>query len=232
MRPAARRRRWLNERAEVGRTRPRSLSVLLVNAASVSVRPERAERIWRRAVEVGADVILACEMADVDATPTPGYEVVQARPVGSPDSALVIAVREDRGHTIRPRLLPGSPATSEGGGIRRRPILRARVLVDPGTPRRWSRTFAVEHAPPGRAPVAREDYLRSVDAAAIVGGDLNVGRRWALRLFGGKRVHSAGVLHLAAPRWIPQTRARRIDVGSDHPAVLVTLWPNQLKENP
>lgn len=218
--------RWLRRRRFAGRDRPRPVRFAVVNCASVSVDARRARSIWANALEV-ADVVLAMECSDVDAS-APGWHVIQRGKQGSPESALVLAVRADRGEWAHANLDPGIAPTSEGGGIRRRPLLGARLTLDPSTPHKWSRRVLVGHAHPARAPKARRAYLRRFARmdAAIKGGDLNIGHRWAARLM-GKRVHSAGVLHLAVPRWIPQTKPKRIDIGSDHPALVITLWRKQ-----
>jgi hypothetical protein len=223
----SRRARWLAERSRAGKTRPKPLTVRVVNAASVTYPARRAISVWDQALTKAGPlgvpaVVLACEMADVNAR-RKGWDVYQRGVTGSPESALAIAVRAERGRIVSPRLLPGTPP---GSGIRARPILTALVVIDPGTPARWGRSFDVGHAPPKRAWRLRARYLRAFVKAqgSIDGGDLNIGHAWAARIL-GKRVHSAGVLHLAVPRWIPQTTTHRVDVGSDHPAIDVTLWP-------
>lgn len=231
VRPAARRRRWLAEREARGLARPNPVVLAAVNAASVSYRARRARGVWSLTLTIDTplgpvDVALACEMADVPAD-TPGWDTYQRGPLGSPESALAIAVRETRGRIDEARLLHGTAAVRDrrGGWIRRRPILHAKVRLDPGTIHAWSRTVNDGHPPPARAPWARRRYLdRFEDAPGSIDvGDWNIGRRWAMRLFGGKRVYSAGVMHIAVPRWIPST-ATTVDVGSDHPALVVRLW--------
>lgn len=229
----SRRSRWMRKRRFAGRDRPRPVVVRVVNCASVSFVPARAMSIWSRALSTAGkygppDLVLACEMADVDAFDADGrtWDVIQHAPVGSPESALGIAGRRGRVTFGPDELLAGSAATSEGRGIRRRPILRAYIAFDPATPHAWARRASVGHAPPPRAPIARGKFLVRFAAvrSAIKAGDLNIGARWAQRLL-GKRVHSVGVLHLAVPRWIPQSRRARVDVGSDHDALDVILWP-------
>lgn len=242
MRPLTVRSRWLARRAANGRLRPMPLRVRGVNVASVSFTPARALEVFDNAIrKPGHDgypsVVAACEFADVwtlgDDRPV-GWDFVQYGIPGSPDSALGIGVHLVRGRVVETQLLPGTPATSEGGGIRRRPILRARLGIDVRSRRAWAPTFLVVHAPPKRAPKARAAYLRRLVAAALAGdiiiGDLNVTHRVALRLL-GRRVHSSGVLHVAVPLWIPST-ASTVDVGSDHLAIDVTLWPSSREAMP
>lgn len=228
--------RFLRARRAAGRERPRPTVIRVVNCASVSVTPYRAAKIYARALRKPGkyglpDVVLSCELADVDAKAMGAlaWQTFQRGPVGSPESALGISVRRSCAHLTTPGLDVGSPATREGRGIRMRPILRARIYFDRQTPHVWSRPFAVGHAPPARAPIARARYLANFARTKAFGkaGDLNIWHRWAARLLGNKRVHSVGVLHLALPRWIPQTKAARIDVGSDHPAFDVTIWPTK-----
>ncbi|UUW92665.1 hypothetical protein [Pimelobacter simplex] len=232
--PRRRRRRWLDERQRAGKVRPRPVVVRATNAASVSYRPERAAGVWRKSIDKPGkagtpDVVLAVELADVDAKAegaAAGMQVFQRGPVGAPDSALGIAVRRGRAKLSQPGLDAGVPATREGGGIRARPILHTSIVFAAGTAARWARGFVLGHAHPGRAPLARLDYLRRFFATpgAIHVGDLNIGHRWAARLT-GRRVYSAGVLHIAVPRWIPSKRAGVVDVDSDHLALDVVLWP-------
>lgn len=240
MRPEIRRRtRWLTRRRRTGQARPNPLRIRAANIASVSFTPERSTRVWERALEEAGKfgrphIIGACELADVHAEAVAGeaWQVIQNGATGSPDAALGIAVRRDRGRIRTSRLTDGTEATTEGGGIRRRPILRATVGIDGGTEQAWIPEVLVAHAPPGRAPKARAKYLRRLVPGPneIVLADLNIAHRAVLRLL-GRRVHSAGVLHVVVPRWIPST-STTVEVGSDHLALDVTLWPTPKKEQP
>lgn len=237
MTPLRRRRRWLDQRETADRTRPRPLVVRTVNAMSVSARPARARRIWRRALTKRGrygvpDLVLGCEMSDVDAqavadATAPGvWQVVQRGELGSPDSALVIAVRRSRGLLADVQLLPGTPATSEGGGIRRRPILTARVYIDRTTAAAWSFRAAVTHTAPPRAPRARAAGLRALRQvrALLVAGDLNVGVRAALRAL-GRRVAGVRPIFVGVRRWVPTAPAAAVQLGGDHKGVDTVLWP-------
>lgn len=235
MKPLTVRRRWIARRAANGRLRPMPLRVRAANVASVSFKPERARDVFEAAFRTpGHDgypsVVAVCELADVDAEAERpvGWNFVQHGIIGSPDSALGIGVHLIRGRVIETQLLDGTPATSEGGGIRRRPLLRARLGIDVRSRRAWAPTFLVVHPAPKRAPKAQALYLRRLLAErrnAIVLGDFNIRHRAVLRLL-GYRVHSAGVIHVAVPRWIPSTGST-VDIGSDHLAVDVTLWPSE-----
>lgn len=237
MTPARRRRRWLDQRHTAGRTRPRPLVVRTVNAMSVSARPARARRIWHRALtkagRYGApDLVLGCEMSDVDAQAVaddaaPGvWQVIQRGELGSPESALVIAVRRTRGLLADVQMLPGSPATREGDGIRRRPILTARVYVDRAKPEAWSFRAAVTHTAPPRAPRARAAGLRALRSvrALLVAGDLNVGVRAALRAL-GRHVDGVRPVFVGVRRWVPTSPVAPVQLGGDHKAVDTVLWP-------
>lgn len=246
MTPARRRRRWLAERAEVGRVEPRPFVVCVANCGSVHLRGERAKRVWLNALTTPGpwgppDLVLACECADFDAeSPTaasealelllrselPKWETVQRGHLGSPQSALALAMRRTRGRVADHHLRAGVPPTSEGGGIRQRPILVGTLLIDPDTPHVWTAPFADGHGHPSRAPRSRGEFMRKFlrVAARIAGGDFNLRQRFLARLT-GRRVQAVGVLALMTRRWIRVSRARGVDIGSDHPAVHVCLWP-------
>lgn len=232
--PRRRRHRWLNRRKAKGRTRPRPLVLRVVNAMSVSASAEKATRIWERALdqpgEYGVpDVVNGCEMAKVKARHVPGaadFYVYQEGKTGSPDAALALAVRRSRGTMSGARLRAGTPATSEGDGIRRRPILEARVHMDPGTPQAWTFGNDVLHAPPPRAPRARRRFLDVVRTltARVVSGDMNLTARLAARAI-GRRVVGHGVICAAVRRWIPTSAVATVDLGGDHLAIDIIIWP-------
>ncbi len=224
--------KWLADRRARGFDRPRPAVLRVANLGSVTFAAERSRRNYDRALETPGKfgrphAIAACELADVDAKAagSESWLTFQRGPIGSPDSALGMAARRGRVQMSHPSLHEGTARTREGGGIRRRPILAAIFLFDPRTPNAWACRIKIGHAPPKRAPKARAAYLRRFVAvpARIDCGDLNIGHRWAARLL-GKRVYSAGVLHVAVPRWIP-VRFSTVDIGSDHPAIDVLLWP-------
>lgn len=84
---------------------------------------------------------------------------------------------------------------------------------------------AAAHPPPPRAPISRGLYIArlALIRAKFKGGDLNLDRlaaRKALR----RRVRGSGVLWLTVPRkgWRVLDH-QSLDVGSDHPAELVTV---------
>jgi len=237
----ARRRRFLLGRSKRGLKRPRHLVVRVANCASVSTGPKKAEDTFRRALTTPGkfglpDVVLCQEMSDVDAKAAchevGGWDADQYGPLatdaktGGPDSGLAIAYRTDRAHRLASKLQAGAPATREGGGVRKRPVLTDRLIIDRGTARAWTQRFASGHADPSRAPRARETFInvfRRV-GAPVKGGDMNVPGKIARTLF-RRRVLSIGVLHLVLARWIPAQGPEPVDHGSDHKGVDVLLWP-------
>ena len=67
---------------------------------------------------------------------------------------------------------------------------------------------------------------RATAPAGLLGADHNQ-KAPALRRSFGRRVRAVGLLALIVPRWIPSTPATPIPTGGDHPAVAVTLWPEE-----
>lgn len=238
-RPLARRRRRLARRRTEGLTRPGPFVVRVVNADSVSAGPRHVENATIRALTKAGrwgapDLVLMQEMADVDAHKIcealdPGrWHVDQDVSVpGGPMSALAAIRVRSRTRSMSARLFQGSPRTSEGGGIRERPIQLGSIVAEPSSDGRWQFLYANGHAPPSRARVARALYLRRFKRvrAQVKVGDLNIVRRVTIALMPYRRVHSAGVLHVAVSRGIP-SRAARIHVGTSHPAIDVVLWPS------
>lgn len=233
-----RRGRWLRARRRTGQARPRPAIIRVGNADGAISGPRHSTRVFRLLLETAPPrtVAVACvegpdfrgqAVADQHAPGT--WDVVQHGTLGSPESALLLAVRRDRARVLGHTLLPGTPATSEGGGIRARPILSVRIVIDPDTPHEWEPPpIVVGHAHPARAPRARAAFMAALSrVAGIRAGDFNLTARVVARLL-GQRVHAAGVLALALPRWIPARHrtvpARRLG-GADHPALDTVLWP-------
>lgn len=150
------------------------------------------------------------------------YHWVQPGDLNSAESGCSIGIRKGFGEMKNPCRVVGSPATREGGGIRERPVLLAKVVSAVG---RMRFGVAAGHAPPARAPKARRRYLRvfSRARAAFKGGDLNVAKRIAARIT-GRRVIGGGVLWLVLPRknW-KVVNWRLVNVNGDHKAVLVEV---------
>lgn len=236
-RPLLRRRTWRERRKHLGRRRPRPLNVAAGNCMSVSTGPDHAAAIFRAYLHTGADVLLLSECADFDAAvvaeaTSPGvWCVYQPGPVGSPESGAVVVWRRSRGRDLTHRLGLGSKATSEGGGIRDRPIAQVRLRIDGRSVWQWDRWFSAGHAPPPRAPRARAAFMaRFARVWGVSGGDLNLPARAVARVT-GRRVRGFGVLHVVTPWWVPVGGVRRIPkaqlAGADHDGVLATLWPKR-----
>ncbi|MBA2952100.1 hypothetical protein GON03_18975 [Nocardioides sp. MAH-18] len=152
------------------------------------------------------------------------YHWFQPGDLGSAESGSALGVRKSFGDLLDPTVVVGSNATSEGGGIRRRSILRARVVTTPPR-KRLSFPVAAGHAPPPRAPKARSAFMTKLAKvpARFKGGDMNVSGPLAARLT-GRRVVGDGVLWMTVPRlgWeVLSTVA--VDVGGDHKAVLARM---------
>lgn len=152
------------------------------------------------------------------------YHWYQPGKLGSPSSGCALGVRKDFGRLGNKVAVVGSPATSEGGGIRMRPILRGRVKGN-NAHQGLAFSAAVGHAPPPRAPKARTKFMERFAKmrANYKGGDLNLGQRLAARAT-GRSVVGQGVLWLAVPRknWTVVS-VRSINVGGDHKAILVRM---------
>ena len=161
------------------------------------------------------DVVLFSEVSPIELAVLgivdDGWHIVQYGDTGSAEAGVAIASRRP---LRRPRLIVGSEATPEGGGIRMRPFVSARSY---GV--RWN----AGHAPPPRAPGARADYLvRARSLAGVVGADWNVEPAEMRRAF-ARQYRGHGVLGLLVPANISVSKARTVGIGSDHPAVDVEL---------
>lgn len=232
------RKQRLEARRNRGLARPGPVNVRVVNLASVSSRPETVKAILAASTELGspwrADLILGVECADLtlrDHVDGGVWQVIQFGRSLSDESERVarsgcaLLARRDVVKLERPRLRVGSEA---GEGIRTRYVLTARATFHRGAPSSWRAWVRVGHAPPPRAPFGRGRFLDALrELTGIRGGDLNVSAETARSRFRLARVHSAGVLHLITPRWIRTSETRRVDVGSDHAALDVTLWPSK-----
>lgn len=199
--------------------------VRIANCQGVSERNpgNEARRAMTHAGPYGLpDVVLFSEVANVDLRVI-GHEwdVLQKGAVGSASAGTALATRcatARRAH--QSRYVIGSPATSEGGGIRERGIVSDRVRAKGSRSiRAWS-----GHAPPPRAPIARARFLvTSRLLFGVFGGDLNTAAP-LLRRRVTRKVRAVGVLGLLVPRWIPCSPPEPVDIGSDHMAVDVVLY--------
>lgn len=193
----------------------RTIVLRVYNSAAVSA-PRMATHCTRRALTQAGDygvpdVTLGSEVAPVNVAQVAlihavGTHVIQHGESGSPEAGVAIASRYP---INRGRLVVGSPRTSEGGGIRMRPILGGVVL---GLP------VSAIHAPPPRADDARLAYVRRARAQhGIVGGDWNLEADW-MHDKSVREYRGIGVLGAVIPDRVTATRARPVDIGSDHPA--------------
>lgn len=152
------------------------------------------------------------------------YSWFQPGKINSPESGTVLGLRKEFGALVNRTRFVGSKATSEGGGIRERSILRARVK---GNTAHKGLAFSAAggHAPPPRAAKARAKFMEvfAQIKAKFKGGDFNLGKRLAERAL-GRRVLGRGVVWLALPRagW-KVVSWRTVDVGGDHRAVLANM---------
>ena len=236
MRPRLRRRDWLTARKRRGQEYPLPADVMVVNAMAVSAPAKRTEHIIRRAL-LERDVVMwfgsEGYKANVRALANANYDVLQYGYGQSEAMAgTFIIADKDRVfiHEDTIKLGVGSEATKEGGGIRTRYTIRFRATIDPGTPHAWTHDFEAGHTPPPRAPSAWEQFMaRFRDRHGSKFGDMNAepGRieKWLRR-----KVRAVGVLAAAFPYWLPVSEPRAVNVGGDHLAAVVTLFPLR-KEN-
>lgn len=231
------RRSRLEARRNRGLARPGPVNTRTVNLASVSSGPVRVSEtlaLARSRGPVPPDLLLLVECGDLtikDHVDPSVWQVVQFGRSLSDEgervarSGCALLARRDVVKLEKPRLRVGSEA---GEGIRTRYVLTARATFHKGDPSSWRAWIRVGHAPPPRAPIGRGRFLDALrEQTGIRGGDLNVSAETARDRFRLARVHSAGVIHLLTPRWIRTSAPRRVDVGSDHAALDVTLWPSR-----
>ena len=220
---------WMDAQAEPAPkpkpATPRPLRVCVVNGMSGSGVSEGRSLLILHAAAQHADVVLGCEFGNVtdDAPLDPKVWDVVHDP-SSPDRAgSLLAVRKTRGKVRHAWYRVGAPA---GLGIRTRWLLIARLVIDPGTPHEWTPKVIAGHAPPKRAWAHWPAFMASVAArnADVIGADFNKLARAvapALR----RRVRAVEILGVAVRKSIPVTFARGFDVGGDHRAVSVVLFP-------
>lgn len=199
----------------------KSYVIRVANSAAVS-NPREAAYCTRLALTKPGrhgvpDVVLLSEVSPVNVSQVAllhavGMEVAQYGPSGSAEAGVAVASRLP----IRKRSMAlGSARTSEGGGIRMRPLVGVKVK---GLP--WLRAG---HAPPPRSPVARAVYLsRARTLRGFVGADWNQPPTWMKRT-SVRAYRGIGVLGLLVPlRWKAEDPSP-VDIGSDHPAVDVKV---------
>lgn len=222
---ATRRARWTERRRRIGLLRPLPVDVGVVNAKGVTAPPRVVDEILRQAA-LEADVLFCSEVANVRVAVALGsaWQVAQFGELGSDDSGAALAVRRTAGRLEGERLVPGSKAAL---GIRDRPLVAARIVLGQA-PRLWMFDAGAGHAPPKRAWAIWPEFMAAARRLRldVAGADWNKLARAvapALR----RRVRGVHVLGLAVRWWIPSSKPRAVDVGSDHPMVVVTLWPRR-----
>lgn len=216
---------------------PGELLVAPGNLMSVSTTPKHAASILRAYLDLGVDVLLLTECADVDVQRVADqhapdeWRVCQYGATGSAPSALAIVVRKSAAILVGDWIRVATEATSEGGGIRDRHIVGGRLHAR--SRHRWSPRVAVGHAPPPRAPRTRGRFIAQFAAVrGIRGGDTNTPLRVVARMVGGQ-VFANGVLTLIVPRRLKarhvQTVRRQKLANADHGTVIVGVRPRKMR---
>lgn len=196
-------------------TTSRAIRVFNAQGASETKPWDEVEAaITKPSVYGEVDVWLGCELAwaDLDAiAERHGLHALQYGERGSAEAGVGILSRRP---IADGSMLEAVRSTSEGGGIRMRPITTGRTSR--------MRVSAI-HAHPQRAPVAQRVYMARVKATpGIVGGDFNREAAWMRTNF-ERQYRGIGVLGLLVPARWKSSPAKPVDIGSDHPAVDVVL---------
>lgn len=198
----------------------RTLVVRVANCAAVSAPAHAAHCAIMAMTKAGdygvPDVVLFSEVAPVNIAQVAllhavGSEVIQYGTSGSPEAGVAIVSRlpiDKRSMAV------GSARTSEGGGIRMRPLVGGKIAG------LW---FWSGHAPPPRSPIARALYIARARACrGSLGADWNSDPKW-MRRTSTRKYRGEGVLGLLTPRRLKVSRARTVPIGSDHLAVDVRI---------
>lgn len=197
----------------------------VANCASVSTGPRKAAAIFRSSLTRPGrfglpDVVLACEAADFDATLEAekcAWEAVQFTESSATAGSAVAWNPEVAWPLGSAELLPGTPA---GEGIRARSLVWQRLNVHG-----HRAPFVAGHAPPDRAPKNQQSFLDRLRLyRGVIGLDSNRRPREIEQMGYHREYLGVELLGVFVPRWIPTSRPRAVDVGSDHPAVDVRLW--------
>lgn len=209
------------------------LKIVPGNLMSVSTGPKHVRRILLAYLELDADFYLLTECAKIDiwrvlrqtgldAT----YDVVQEGELDSARSAVAIIYRRDRLALVGYKYIVGSEATSEGGGIRERPIIKGRFR---DKIEKMPVKGSAGHAPPGRAPRALVAFMRvMLSVRSIRGGDFNTPARRLARATNAEVYSYPGdVVALTVPRKhhvvnVKQVPKHRL-ADADHNTVVVSV---------
>lgn len=191
--------------------------VRVLNAQGVSERRPQDEieaGILKAGFYGDPDVWLLSEIAwaDLEAIANKhGLHALQSGPRGSADAGVGILSRLP---IAKAGLLVGTLATSEGRGVRMRPLVTGRT---------YGMQFTAGHAPPPTSPVARSVYIaRARLVPGVVGCDWNQPVRW-MEETSRRNYRGIGVLGVLVPKRYGVSHARPVDVDSDHAAVDVMV---------
>lgn len=213
--------------------RPGRVVTRTANLASVSSGPRKVEEALVEALHTyRTDLLMAVECGDItikDHVDQGVWQVIQFGRSLSNESERVarsgcaLVARRSVVKLDRWRLELAAPA---GEGIRDRYVLTARATFHRGQPEAWRCRVRVGHAPPPRAPKGRERFLDVLRMMrGVRSGDLNIPAQLAVDRFKLARVWSIGVMHTIVPRWIPSDLGGVHNIGTDHLALDVILWP-------
>ena len=202
----------------------RPVRVVVVNGDSANrPGPAHTRRILEKAA-TSADVILGCEFFNIDAQRVLGgaWATRQAGELGHADASYVVAVRRARGRVTRRRLRFGA-GSMLAWGVRRRSWLTVWISVDGRRPVKYT----AGHAPPKRAWIRWPVYMATAPGG-VVGADFNKWKRAVKPRFPLRTVRQLPrqLIGLVVARHIKSTKAKPLNVGGDHRAIQVTLYPN------
>lgn len=201
----------------------RPFNVVVVNAMSVSTGRRHAREILLNAAEYG-DLILGSECGDFNGHELLGDDFsVHHNLLDYAHAGSLIALHKRRGHLVDRRTYLGVKR-QEGDSIRNRYLLTAHAHIDCHKDLK----VLAGHAPPPRDFDRWVPFMRNVarQHADLAGADWNKPARAVHRVL-GSRVRGVDVLGLAVRRGIPTSKPVPLDVGGDHLATLVTLWPER-----
>lgn len=214
--------------------RRRRLWLYVVNCASVTTGPARAEAVVRKATaNRRAGLIFLSECADFrlhELVDGAVWQVIQFGDLGDAESGCALLARRNR---VRLRFRWRTVYSREGEGIRTRTAVGAWADVNTTLHKRtWEALaeIASTHLPPDRAPVRQRQHalavaneIRAHRHGCIVGADWNMSRGEMRAYLGDDvQIRLREVLGIAATGH-RLGRARTKRVGSDHPGVLVPL---------
>lgn len=168
-------------------------------------------------------LVAFCEVSPLEVSEVAGplgYGTVQRGAPGSPRAG--VALCHDREHATRlhvVRFKVGSPATSEGGGIRERGILTERYAFHDNELLSREVDASAIHNPPGRAGKAQADFMADVRrTTGLILGDFNEDVATMKRTT-ERQYRGIGVLGAIIPDSLAASKAWPVDIDSDHAGV-------------